>query len=68
MAMTLRLTDTESNDLRHQAEAEGRSMQDVARAAVREYVERHAHRARVHDAIRHVMAHHGGVLKRLGEM
>ena len=41
MAMTLRLTDAESDALRARAELEGRSMQDVAREAVREYVERH---------------------------
>jgi plasmid stability protein len=38
MAMTLRLTDEETAALRARAEAEGRSMQDVAREAVREYV------------------------------
>lgn len=38
MAMTLRLTDEETEALRARAAAEGRSMQDVARAAVREYV------------------------------
>ncbi|GAB3351507.1 hypothetical protein GCM10027300_16410 [Modestobacter lapidis] len=47
MAMTLRLTDEETAALRAQAEAEQRSMQDVAREAVREYVERRAHRAAV---------------------
>ena len=40
MAMTLRLSDEEADALRAQAEAEDRSMQDVARAAVREYVDR----------------------------
>ena len=40
MAMTLRLTDEETAALRAQAEEESRSMQDVARAAVREYVAR----------------------------
>lgn len=36
--MTLRLTDEETEALRARAEAEGRSMQDIARQAVREYV------------------------------
>ncbi|MBO9523085.1 MAG: ribbon-helix-helix protein, CopG family [Nocardioidaceae bacterium] len=36
--MTLRLTDDEAAALRARAEAEGRSMQEVAREAVREYV------------------------------
>lgn len=39
--MTLRLTDEETAALRVRAEFEGRSMQDVAREAVREYVSRH---------------------------
>ncbi|MCW2856784.1 MAG: hypothetical protein JWR52_2399 [Marmoricola sp.] len=38
MAMTLRLTDEETAALRARAETEGRSMQEVAREAVREYV------------------------------
>jgi predicted transcriptional regulator len=38
MAMTLRLTDEETNALRKRAQAEGRSMQEVARQAVRDYV------------------------------
>jgi predicted transcriptional regulator len=39
MAMTLRLAYEETEALRAQAEADGRSMQDIARAAVREYVD-----------------------------
>jgi death on curing protein len=38
--MTLRLDDQETAALRRRAELEGRSMQEVARAAVREYIER----------------------------
>jgi predicted transcriptional regulator len=38
MAMTLRLTDEESNALRAYAEATGQSMQGVARLAIHEYV------------------------------
>jgi len=41
--MTLRLTDEESNALRTRADFEGRSMQDVAREALREYISRHSH-------------------------
>jgi plasmid stability protein len=51
MAMTLRLTDDETSALRTRADLEHRSMQDVAREAVREYVERHSH----HDLVDHVM-------------
>jgi predicted transcriptional regulator len=40
MAMTLRLTDDELAALRKRADHEGRSMQEVARQAVRDYVDR----------------------------
>lgn len=48
--MTLRLTDPESEALRRRAERESRSMQDVARQVVREYVENHS-RAELLDAV-----------------
>ena len=38
VAMNLRLTDDETEALRQRAEQEGTSMQEVARAAIREYV------------------------------
>ena len=38
MAMTLRLTDAETDALRQAAEREGTSMQEVVRKAVRQYV------------------------------
>ena len=37
--MTLRLTEDETQALRERAPREGRSMQEVAREAVRDYVE-----------------------------
>lgn len=40
--MTLRLTDDEAAALRLRAQHESRSMQEIAREAVREYVERHS--------------------------
>jgi hypothetical protein len=40
--MTLRLTDEETAALRLRGEVEGQSMQEVARAAVREYIDRHS--------------------------
>jgi predicted transcriptional regulator len=46
MPMTLRLTDDEQEALRAQAQREGISMQEAARRAVREYVERSLHRTR----------------------
>ena len=42
MAMTLRLDDQTNAALRNRAEAEGRSMQEVVRLAVAEYVDRHS--------------------------
>ncbi len=42
MAMTLRLDETETEALRRRAELESRSMQEVARQAVREYIDSHS--------------------------
>lgn len=67
MAMTLRLTDTEQEALRERAEAEGISMQDAARRAVREFVTRGQHRDRVGDAAALIMNKHSDALRRLGE-
>ena len=39
MAMTLRLTDDDTEALRARAELEGRSMQEVALTAVRQYLD-----------------------------
>ena len=41
MAMTLRLTAAQSDALRRRAQAEGASMQDVARRAVESYIRSH---------------------------
>jgi predicted transcriptional regulator len=68
MAMTLRLTDDETAALRAQADAEQRSMHDVARRAIREYTAQQAHRARVADAIAFVMEHHQGALRELADL
>jgi hypothetical protein len=38
MAMNLRLSEAETDALRARAEQEGRSMQEVARAAIAQYV------------------------------
>ena len=66
MAMTLRLTDEERTALRERADAEGISMQEAARRAVREYVARGRHRERVSAAAELVMDAHAGALDRLG--
>lgn len=67
MAMTLRLTDSEAEALRGQAEAEGRSMQDVAREAVREYVERRAKRSRMSEVMDRELPRYAEALERLGQ-
>jgi hypothetical protein len=67
MAMTLRLTDSEQAALRERAEAEGISMQEAARRAVREFVARGEHRDRVGAASSLIMDKHAEALRRLGE-
>jgi predicted transcriptional regulator len=67
MAMTLRLSDDEQAALRERADVEGISMQDAARRAVREYVERGRHRTRVLDAAERVVSAHRVALDQLGE-
>ncbi len=64
--MTLRLTDDEHQALRERAEAEGISMQDAARQAIRTYVSQGAHRERVSAAAKRVMDAHADALDRLG--
>jgi division protein CdvB (Snf7/Vps24/ESCRT-III family) len=66
MAMTLRLTEAEQNALRARAELEGISMQEVARRAVREYVQLENHRDRVFASARRVMDVHAEAIERLG--
>jgi len=65
--MTLRLTDDEHQALRERAEAEGISMQDAARQAIRSYVTQGAHRDRVSDAAKRVISAHADALDRLGQ-
>ncbi|MGI9001275.1 MAG: ribbon-helix-helix protein, CopG family [Pseudonocardia sp.] len=67
MAMTLRLTDDEAEALRAQAEAEARSMQDVARAALREYVTRRGTAHLVDDELQYVVTQYAEALARLGD-
>lgn len=67
MAMTLRLTDEEQDALRVRAEVEGISMQEAARRAVREFVDRGIHEDRVTNAAARIMTAHEDALRRLGE-
>lgn len=65
--MTLRLTDSEQAALRERADAEGISMQEAARRAVREFVSRGQHRDRVTAAATLIIEKHANALQRLGE-
>lgn len=67
MAMTLRLTDDEAAALKLRAEHEGRSMQEVARSAVREYVERSSKRELLDDVLDAELPRYAEALRRLGE-
>jgi hypothetical protein len=63
MAMNLRLTDSESAALRLKAAEEGRSMQEVARAAIAQYVSNRPERLRA--AIERVRTEDAELLDRL---
>ena len=65
MAMTLRLDEAESEALRQAAEAEGISMQELARKAIREYTSGWAARRDTYMAA--WARQNAGLLKRLGE-
>ena len=67
MAMTLRLTDEETEALRLRAAHERRSMQEVARAAVRSYVEQTTKRDLIDEVISEEMSRYAEALRRLGE-
>ncbi len=64
MAMTLRLDEAETAALRRTAEHEGRSMQEVAKTAIAEYIARRPQRLR--DAIDRVRVEDAELLDRLG--
>lgn len=66
MAMTLRLDDDQRDELRRRAAIEGISMQEAARRAIREYVERSDHHDRVVAAAQRIMAVHADAIDQLG--
>ncbi|SDT63949.1 ribbon-helix-helix protein, CopG family [Jiangella sp. DSM 45060] len=67
MAMTLRLTEEETEILRQQAEREHRSMQEVARLAILERAERSVRDQHVRGLARVVKERHAELLARLAE-
>ena len=64
MAMTLRLSPEQAEALRETAQRERRSMQDVARDAIDEYV--HGRRRRRAEDIAVIIAEDAELLERLG--
>lgn len=66
MAMTLRLDRHETEALRRRAEREGRSMQDVARQAVRDYIERTSRRELLDEVLDEELPRYAEALDRLG--
>jgi plasmid stability protein len=67
MAMTLRLTDDEAQALRLRAQREGRSMQEVARTAVREYIDRTSRRELLDEVLDQELPRYAEALRRLSE-
>ena len=67
MAMTLRLDQEDHDALRERAAAEGISMQDAARRAIRDYLARSGHRARVSNATELILDVHADAIERLGK-
>jgi plasmid stability protein len=67
MTMTLRLTDDESDALRRRAAQESRSMQDVARQAVREYIENHSRADLLDRVLDSELPRYAEALERLGQ-
>ena len=67
MAMTLRLDEQETEALRRRAALEGRSMQDVARQAVRDYIERNSKRELLDRVLDRELPRYAEALERLGQ-
>jgi predicted transcriptional regulator len=67
MAMTLRLDEQETAALRARAEHEGRSMQEVARQAVRDYIDRSSRRDLLDAVLDEQLPRYAEALRRLGE-
>ena len=67
MAMTLRLTEEETEALRRQAEREHRSMHEVARMAVLDRISRSERSTLMRDIANEIMERDAEALRRLGE-
>lgn len=67
MAMTLRLSDAEADALNRRAALESRSMQDIARQAVREYVENHSRAELLDQVLDQELPRYAEALERLAQ-
>jgi hypothetical protein len=67
MAMTLRLTDAETEVLRRRANLERRSMQEVVRQAIREYVEGHSRAELLDQVLDEELPRYAEALERLAQ-
>ena len=65
--MTLRLTNDATEALRRRAALEGRSMQDVARDAVRSYIEDRSRQDLLERVLDEELPRYAEALRRLGE-
>jgi hypothetical protein len=66
MAMTLRLSDAEADALRRRAQMESRSMQDVVKQALHEYVEAHSREDLLQSILDEEFPRYSEALDRLG--
>jgi len=65
--IALPTSEKQTEALRRQALAEGRSMQAVALSAIDEYIERRAHQTEVNAVLDKVIERERGVLRRLAD-
>jgi hypothetical protein len=65
--MTLRLSEADTEALRRRSALEGRSMQEIAQDAVREYIERHSRLDLLNRVLDEELPRYADALRRLGE-
>jgi len=67
MAMTLRLTEHDTERLRALAAAEGLSMQEVARSAISAYLDGKSRADVIGEALSDTLSRYSTTIRRLGE-
>ena len=67
MALTILLGENEVAALRERADRDGVSIEDMARAAIRDFVDRRNHREDVSAAATKVMRRHSEALEQLAQ-